>query len=500
MRPDWRYIDARYVLPPGWTHLRAYEFHPIIEFIIASFYFVIIYYLMRYIAERRVKSRSLKSHFVYGWLTRVTGGLFIYLFYSFYYGGGDTISYVNDAKIILTLIYEMPLESLHYLFLSIKDKDFLGALLSSNDVYYFAKYRSAYFLQYWFDYNSEMVALFTVPFIVIAVGSQYASLIVVSTISFLASWFIYLVFIEHYPKYAKMLSFPLLYLPSLNVWTGSPFKETYAIIGISLLVYGTYQLLHRDKWLWIPFMAFGAWMTYTVKPYVALAILPWLLIWIYFSLNKKVNHPLYRYFISPIMLLLFAGLAYLGLLLLGEQTKKYSLENIPRQAHLVYMDLKYNYTYYQETGGSVYDIGEFEPTIPGMVSKFPIATLTAIFRPFLWEANKTVILLASLETFILLIITFINILRHGIIRITRQAFSDPFLIFCFGYSIFFLFMVGLTSGNFGNLVRYRVPGYIFFLSALFVGFGKLRDEGNRYRRWQQRAWGSTGGRPAGLAG
>lgn len=500
MQLDWRYIDARFILPPAWTHLRAYEFHPLVEVIVGLLYFIIIYHIMRYLAKTKIKSKSLKSHFIYGWLVRVSGGLFIYLFYKFYYGGGDTISYINDAKIMLTLLYEMPLESLNYFFLSIKDKDFLNALLSSIDVYYFAIYRSAYFLQYWFDYNSEMVALFTVPFMALAVGAQYAGLIVVSTTSFLASWLIYLVFVRYYPRYAGMLSFPLLYLPSLSVWTGSPFKETYAIIGVSLLVYGVYQLLHRGKWLWTPFMALGTWMAYTVKPYVVLAILPWLFVWIYLSLNKKINHPLYRYFISPIMLLLFGVLVYLGILSLGEQTKKYSLENIPRQAHLVYMDLKNNYTYYQETGGSVYDIGEFEPTISGMLSKFPIATLTAIFRPFLWEANKPVILLAAIETFLVLIVTLINVLRHGLLRIIRQAFSDPFLVFCFGYSIFFLFMVGLTSGNFGNLVRYRVPGYIFFLSALFVSFGRLRDESHRYRGWQQWAWGGAGGRSAGLAG
>jgi len=484
MRPDWRYIDARFILPPAWTHLRAYEFHPIVELIMALFYFVIIYYLMRYFAERKIKSRSLKSHFVNGWLARVGGGLFIYLFYSFYYGGGDTISYINDARIMLALFYEMPLESLHYFFSSVKNKDFLNTLLNSSDIYYFTVYRSTHFLQHWFDYNSEMVALFTLPLIALAIGSQYAGLIVVSTISFLASWLIYLVFIRYYPRYVKMLSLPILYLPSLNVWTGSPFKETYAIIGISLLIYGAYQLLHRNKWLWIPFMAFGIWMAYTVKPYVMLAMLPWIVIWIYFSLNKKIKHPLYTYFLSPVILFLFMGLAYLGVLSLGKQTKKYSLENIPLQAHLVYTDLKFNYTYYQETGGSVYDIGDFEPTFLGMLSKFPIATLTATFRPFLWEANKPVILLAALETFALLIVVLISIFRYGVVNILKKSVSDSFLIFCFGYSIFFLFMVGLTSGNFGNLVRYRVPGYIFFVSGLFACFGKLRDESNRYRGWQ----------------
>mgnify|MGYP001144123407 CR=1 FL=1 len=502
MKPDWRYIEGRMAFGFDWSHIKPYEFHPVVEFIVALFYFVFIYYLMHYFAKSKIKSRSLRAHFVPGWIARVSGGLFVYLFYLFYYGWGDTIAYLRDSKVMLILIYEMPLQSLQYFFLSIKDKDFLNSLLNSNDVYYFAIYRTNYFIQYAFDYNSEMVALFTVPFMVLGIGLRYASLIIVSTFSFLASWFTYLVFVRRYPRYSGMLSIPLLYLPSLNVWTGSPFKETYAIIGISLLVYGTYQLLYRGKWGWIPFMVFGAWMAYTVKPYVALAILPWVLIWIYFSLNKKVNHPLYHYFFSPVILIAFVGLAYFGILSLGEQTKKYSLENIPNQAYLVYIDLKNNYTYYQETGGSVYDIGDFEPTIPGMLSKFPIAFLTATFRPFLWEANKTVVLLAALETFALTIITLINLFHHGIVRIVRKAVSDPFLIFCFGYSVLFLFMVGLTSGNFGNLVRYRLPGYIFFLSALFVCFGKLRDEdkANRYRRRQQWTWSGAGGRPTGLAG
>lgn len=499
MHPDWQYIDKRIIIPPDWTQLRRNEFEPIVEFLLALFYFIFIYYLIRYIAENKVKSKSLKSHFIYAWLMRVGGGLFSYLFYLFYYGGGDTINYTKDAKNMAMLIYQTPIQAVYYFLLAINQNNFFMPLLYLNDIYYYVIYKTDYFLTYLHDYNSEMVALFTVPFAALGVGSQFASLIMVSTASFLASWLIYLVFLRDYPRYSKLFSLSLLYLPSLSVWTGSPYKETYAIIGISFLVYGVYQILHRSRWRWLPLIVFGTWMAYTVKPYVALAILPWITIWIYFSLNKKITHPLYKYFFSPLILVSFAGLAYIGVLSLGAQTKKYSLENIPNQAYLVYTDLKQNHTYYQETGGSVYDIGDFEPTIPGMLSKFPIATLTALFRPFLWEANKPVILLAALETLIVLMIILVNIFRYGVMGIIRKAFSDPFLVFCFGYSIFFLFMVGLTSGNFGNLVRYRVPGYIFFLSALFITFGKLRDESSRHRRWQQRTWSGAGRRPAWLA-
>lgn len=483
MRPELRAIDSRLYLPPAWTNIKPYEYNPLIDIFVALFYFLMIFLFLRHIYRRKIKNRFLQKAFILGWLFRVGGGIFIYVFYSWYYGGGDTINYLKDAQTILIMLYDIPVQTLEYLMISIVKKDFLGTLLLTNDVYYFARYKMIYFLIYLNDYSSEMVALFTLPFILFAAGSHYATLILVATASFLASWAIYRVFLRQYPRYAKPLALALLYLPSLSVWTGSPFKETYAIIGLSMMLYGIHEILYRIKWFWLSLVIFGLWMAYTVKPYVVLAILPWTAIWVYLALNKSVQHPLYRYFFSPILFFLFVGLSYLGILSLGAETGKYSLTNIPGQAYLVYTDLRQNYTYYQETGGSVYDIGDFEPTFGGMLSKFPIATLTAMYRPFLWEASKPVILMAALETFALLTLTLINLLRYGVLGVIRRAVSEPFLVFCFGYSLFFLFMVGLTSGNFGNLVRYRVPGYIFFMAALFVTFGKLRDAAHRYRRW-----------------
>ncbi len=500
MQDKWRYIDTRIVYFPALTESNVYDYGLFLDVFISSVYFIIAYFAIKYISKVRIKNDKLRSTFIRGWFFRVAGALFVFLFYLLYYNGGDTINYLRDAKVMATMLYEMPAHSLYYFYRSVIQKSFLDPLLDSNDVYYYAKYKNSYFLNYVIDYNSEMVALFTMPFTILGTGVRYATLIIVATVSFLASWMIYITFLRQYPRYAHMLSFPLLYLPSLNVWTGSPFKETYALIGVSILIYGTYRFLYLQRWFSLPMMAFGLWLAYTVKPYVALSILPWIVIWVYLTLNKRIAHPLYRYFFSPILFLFFIGTSYYGVLSLAEGTSKYSLENIPRQAYLVYMDLKQNYTYYQETGGSVYDIGDFEPTLSGMLSKFPIATLTAMFRPFIWEANKPVILLAALETIMVLTIVIVNVFRYGLIGVIRKILSDPFLLFCFGYSVFFLFMVGLTSGNFGNLVRYRVPGYIFFLAGLFVVFGKLRDETNRHRSWQQWSRSRFSGGSARLAG
>jgi hypothetical protein len=500
MQDKWRYIDTRIVYFVDLAESNVYDYGLFLDVFISSVYFIIAYFAIKYISNIRIKNDKLRSTFIHGWFLRVAGAFFVFLFYLLYYNGGDTINYLRDAKVMATMLYEMPVHSLYYFYRSVIRKSFLDTLLESNDVYYYAKYKNSYFLNYIIDYNSEMVALFTMPFMILGAGVRYATLVIVATVSFLASWMIYITFLRQYPRYARMLSLPLLYLPSLNVWTGSPFKETYALIGVSILIYGTYRFLYLRRWFWLLMMVFGLWMAYTVKPYVALSILPWIVVWVYLTLNKRIANPLYKYFFSPFLFLFFIGTSYYGVLFLAEGTSKYSLDNIPKQAYLVYTDLKQNYTYYQETGGSVYDIGEFEPTVSGMLSKFPIATLTAMFRPFIWEANKPVILLAALETIMVLVIVTVNIFRYSLISVIRKIVSDPFLIFCFGYSIFFLFMMGLTSGNFGNLVRYRVPGYIFFLGGLFVAFGKLRDEVNRHRSWQQWSRSRFSGGSARLAG
>jgi hypothetical protein len=56
-------------------------------------------------------------------------------------------------------------------------------------------------------------------------------------------------------------------------------------------------------------------------------------------------------------------------------------------------------------------------------------------------------------------------------------------MFCFSFAIFFAFSVGLTTSNFGSLVRYKIPATPFFMAALFivryrwmVGRGMIKDE------------------------
>jgi hypothetical protein len=109
-----------------------------------------------------------------------------------------------------------------------------------------------------------------------------------------------------------------------------------------------------------------------------------------------------------------------------------------------------------------------------MLSKFPVATITGLFRPFLWESRNIVMVASGLEnTLILLFVIYIFIRKPG--RALVAIISNPLVLFCLIFSIFFAFSIAISTSNFGALVRLRIPMMPFFLSGLVL-IEYVRDE------------------------
>lgn len=461
------------------TRIAPFHYPVFVEiFILLAFLLVILVFSNFYISKK-IGNKILYKLFFYNWLFRSIGGLGLMVFYKHYYGWGDMWSYITDSITLSNFVIYSPFLFIKFAFVSIYNHSFFKALYD-HQIYEFFYY-FGHSLNYYIDYNSEMVSLLSVPFSVLGFNSYYGTTLLIATASAWVGWLGYLVFVRYFPRYWREGAIGLLFMPSVWAWLAAPLKETYAMIGLNLVVYGIYQILENKRLGWVFLVLFGIWLSYVVKPYVPLAFLPFLFVWVYLRFNKYSRHLLYRYFFSPILFFLFISLSYFAVRYLSDSTGKYKIENILNQAYLVYDDLTRNESYYAQTGGSTYNLGEFEPTIEGVIKKFPVATATALFRPFLWEAKKPVILLAAIETTMVLLLLIWNLFSSGSLRVLKKALSHPFLVFCFGYGLFFLFMVGLTSGNFGNLVRYRLPGYTFFLSALLVTFAMAKDEATRNR-------------------
>ena len=91
----------------------------------------------------------------------------------------------------------------------------------------------------------------------------------------------------------------------------------------------------------------------------------------------------------------------------------------------------------------------------------PIATVTVLFRPFAWETDSGLQMLASLESALLLVLIVVRLSSFRIALLRARAF--PFLIYCWSLAV--LYIIAFSSfANFGLLVRQRS----LLLPALFA--------------------------------
>ena len=92
----------------------------------------------------------------------------------------------------------------------------------------------------------------------------------------------------------------------------------------------------------------------------------------------------------------------------------------------------------------------------------------SIFRPYLWEAKKPILIPAAIEGLLFLFFTIRLLYKTGFIRFTRLILTNPEVQFCLVFSLIFAFSVGFTSYNFGSLVRYKIPLLPFYFIALLI--------------------------------
>ena len=392
---------------------------------------------------------------------KLFGAVFITLLFNLYYAGGDTTAYFNDGRLLNKLILDYPSEGLRLFFTS-------GALESyAPDLEkYIEGFRNAYPENTWFVVKiSCFLQFFTFR-------SMLCTAMLFSFISARAIWKFYELFLSLYPNSSKGLKWAILFCPSLILWGSGIFKDTITFAALLLFFYSTYNLLLLPGYKLKNFIMLivSSYLLYVIKSYILFSFAACMLAWLPFVFRRKIKNAFFQAIFTP-FLIVFIALA--GLVLyqsLSTYLTEFTIESVLETSSNTGKYLKYMS---ESQEGSTYDIGILEPTISGFVSKIPDAVNVTLFRPYLWESSKPIVLFAALES-LAIFLWFLYVFRNpfkAIYRLCTNPLLLAFLLFVFLFATF----VGISSFNYGTLVRYKIPCIPFFLIILSI----LHDRGNK---------------------
>ena len=390
------------------------------------------------------------------------GGVSFCLIYALYYQGGDTVNYYKGVYAMFEVFKDNPLKYFQLFFHE-------GDDFARNAFYQVKTFPPSYMLE---DPRTFTVIKISSIFSLVGFGGFLPTTILLSTFIYKWTWKLYSFMIKRYPLNESAVNISILFLPSTVFWGGGIMKDTFAFGATCYAVYGLHKLFikkERNSTTFIQ-LILAFYLIITVKAYIMFALFPGLLIFANFERIKSIQSTFVKIIIIPFSVVFIVFIANTLFFDFDDLFGKYSADKLLEEAAVQNADLQRSVY-----GSNSFSIGEFEPTINGVLSKFVPAVNAALFRPYLWETGSPTMLISAIENSILALLSIFVLLTKPI-KLFKNIKSDAFLIFCLLFTLILGFGVGLSTSNFGALVRYKIPFLPFFVFLISYNLKFIRDK------------------------
>jgi hypothetical protein len=430
--------------------------------------FLAIIYVFFKAKERKLASPPLRRYFIKALLAKCGGALFLGLIYTYYYQGGDTLLYFDLAQPIYHCFYNVsPLSALQIIF---------GDLDYNPDTYEFLNYNIFYTKN---DFKTMFIIRLVAMASLFTFHTYLVNAFLFASFSFWGSWLMLEALVNMYPQLARKLVIAVMFMPSTVFWGSGLMKDSVCFGALGLLFHGFYFGIIKRKALPVnvAYMLLGAYLLYSIRVHILMCFLPALALWLYLGYMSKIRSVATKVVIAPFLVVAAVGLGYFAVLRISADTD-YDVDRLANKAQVTATYLNKTAA---STQGSAYELPEFDGSLVGMLRQFPFGVTVTLFRPFVWEVRNPVALLSALEASFFIYLTFMAFFRIKWARLVQIFREQPMVPVSLAFALSFAFAVGITSGNFGTLVRYKIPLIPFYLTAVWVilAFNQKKKKGRR---------------------
>jgi len=418
-----------------------------------------IIYTVAYGLKSSQQKKGLDSKYFIGGLTAKLAGVTAFcLVYGLYYGGGDTVNYYLGSVTLVNLMFE--------------DFGAFYSILIENDLsgqnWFAFNTDTGYPPHYmWRDSGTFAVSRYSAIFCLLGAKSFFITSLLTASFSYIGMWKLYRLFTINYPDAKKALAICILFMPSLLFWGSGIMKDSYVLGAACWFSYNFYHVFIARKKILINalLVIVNISIIMTLKPYIILSILPGALLWLNNAYLKQVSSGFIKILVMPIIGVIILGGGFLLYRNIGSLMGDYgNINQAVEKAKIIQQDLLREEQY----GGNNYNLGNIDGTAAGMTSIAPLAIFTALYRPLFFEIGSPLMVISALENTILLLLTFLLILKTNPKKLMRIIFREPLVLYSIFFSILLAFGVGMASTNFGALSRYKIPFMPYYFSALYL--------------------------------
>jgi hypothetical protein len=424
---------------------------------------LLVLYIFAYNKRKKYKGTVLYRYFMPAFFWRIFFALVYTLVSQYYFLFADTNHYYQGVLDMHRAVMD-DFSYLSDIYTNVKLKD------DNRIMNYFLYDPLGITHLYMYDIKNYMVPRFALPFS-LAFGKSYMAIaFCMSFFAFSGCWRLFKMFCSIYPHLHKKMAIATLFLPSVLFWGVALMKDTICLGALGFFLYAAYNVFIRShkRFVSLIIMIAAGYLIYYVKPYILICVLPAFMLWLFLRVRVLIQDKTLRQISTGLFatVSLVAGFFLVQSFTASEVASQYSADNL-----LATVQQQQNIFEGNKAGGSgsnfaVAKIGGDSPV--GALALFPVGVVNTFFRPFPWDVRSPFMAFSFFEAIVFLLITYQCFKKVGFKKTFAYLSSDPVLVFCFVFAIMFGGLIGLSTTNFGALVRYKIPCLAFYAITFFV--------------------------------
>lgn len=411
-------------------------------------YIVLIFILLKKNSFFTIKGIN-KLEIIAALFIQLIAGLSLYFIYTKYYTErytADIFKYYDDSLVLYDAFYSNPLDFFQIILgLDYGDKYFLNNYFIEMN-HWDSSYKNSLMNE------SRFIIKINAVLNIIGLRSYLFNLTTFIFIGFSGKFLIVKSLIKKFNlKHPKLLFWSITLIPSIILWSSGILKEPLIIFSFGLILY----LLCSKRptfWMNILLLILSLGVIFKLKFYVFICFFP-ALISLVISNNFKFK-PIKVISITSLLLFILIGL-------FSNIESSYNPLNILANKQNDFIRLAEIFD-----AGSTFYMSPIEPNMISLIKSIPSAFINGFFRPLPTDIHKLIHVFPLIEN--ILIYNLLIILVYKLISLkVKLDFEMQNIIYS---SLFFVtllfFITGVSTPVIGALVRYKMPGLIFFIITI----------------------------------